>query len=566
MLKHLLVLPGGREIFSGTVGQSAVQSVTVTQCVNSEEELEPGAVCAGMLEAAIFSTGGLELTAGDEVTLYTVAEDGQRKQVGIFLAEKPVWESAHVYKLTAYDRVSLLDKDLTGWLAGLGGWPYSLLDFASMVCTACGLTLVNEEIPNADYRVQAFSGEGITGRQLMQWVGQAAGRFCRATADGQIEFAWYKPVFGIAIGPAAVSLVMAGYDEEGVLTLQADALTATDDGAGMVSLDSGLVRVTEDEEGNVRFAAQIYYYQNSLSFEDYQVAAVEKVQIKQSEDDVGTVWPDIAGEVNTYVISGNYLLTAADAEALKPVAQTLYEQLKDVTYTPCKVEVPASADVNAGDIVTVTDRNGRRITAYVMTRTRSGQRDTLECTGSARRDSSTAVNNQSYKALSGKVLNLRTDVEGLKVENRDTAGKIAGLALDVEGITAEVSRQQTDMDGVRQQVTSLRQTAEQVTVSVQSIRDNGVSKVSNEFGMTIDESAVTIHRSGSEMTNTLDEKGMYVIRSKGTSNEAVMLQADAYGVIATDVTVRNYLVVGDHARFEDYNDGADSKRTACFFV
>ena len=93
-----------------------------------------------------------------------------------------------------------------------------------------------------------------------------------------------------------------------------------------------------------------------------------------------------------------------------------------------------------------------------------------------------------------------------------------------------------------------------------------MSKVSNEFGLTIDESAVTIHRSGSEMTNSLDEKGMYVVRSKGTSKETVMLQADAYGVIATDVKVRNYLNVGDYARFEDYNNGTDSKRTACFWV
>lgn len=513
MLRNLLVLPGAVEIFSGTAGQNAVRSVTLTHCVNSEEALEPGAVCTGMLEAAIFSPEGLELAAGDEVVLYSVGEDGQRKQMGIFLAEKPVWESAHVFKLTAYDRVSRLDRDLTQWLAELGGWPYSLLDFASMVCTACGLTLVNEEIPNGEYQVQAFSGEGITGRQLMQWVGQAAGRFCRATADGQIEFAWYT---------ASETAITPGGDS--------------------------------------------YYYQGGLSYEDYQVTPVEKVQIRLSEEDVGAVYPDVAEAANTYIISGNYLLTTADAEALEPIAKTLYEQLKDITYTPCRVEVPASLEVNAGDIITVTDRNGKGITVYVMTRTRSGQRDTLECTGSARRDSSTAVNNQSYKALSGKVLNLRTDVEGLKAENRDVTGKVASLTLDVEGIAAKVSRQQADVDGVKQQVSSLEQTAEQVSIRVQSIQENGVSKVSSEFGLTIEESAVTIHRSGSEMTNKLNEAGMYVIRDQGTANETVMLQADSNGVIATDVTVRNYLVVGDHARFEDYNNGTDGKRTACFFV
>jgi hypothetical protein len=59
------------------------------------------------------------------------------------------------------------------------------------------------------------------------------------------------------------------------------------------------------------------------------------------------------------------------------------------------------------------------------------------------------------------------------------------------------------------------------------------------------------------MENRLDEKGMYVLRGGET-----MLKADADGVIATDVSVRNYLVVGEHARLEDYGQG----RTACFYI
>ena len=63
------------------------------------------------------------------------------------------------------------------------------------------------------------------------------------------------------------------------------------------------------------------------------------------------------------------------------------------------------------------------------------------------------------------------------------------------------------------------------------------------------------------MENTLDNTGMYVKRS-----DDVMLQANADGVIATDVSVRNYLIVGNHARFEDYSDGTDNARTACFWI
>ena len=91
--------------------------------------------------------------------------------------------------------------------------------------------------------------------------------------------------------------------------------------------------------------------------------------------------------------------------------------------------------------------------------------------------------------------------------------------------------------------------------------DDGVNKLVTEFGLTIDGSCLDIHRSGTEMHNSLDETGMYVKRS-----EDVMLQVNANGVIATDVSVRNYLIIGSHARFEDYSDGTDTARTACFWI
>jgi len=63
------------------------------------------------------------------------------------------------------------------------------------------------------------------------------------------------------------------------------------------------------------------------------------------------------------------------------------------------------------------------------------------------------------------------------------------------------------------------------------------------------------------MENLLDNTGMYVRRSG-----QVILQANAAGVVATDVTVRNYLVIGTHARLEDYTGSTDGNRTACFYL
>ena len=107
----------------------------------------------------------------------------------------------------------------------------------------------------------------------------------------------------------------------------------------------------------------------------------------------------------------------------------------------------------------------------------------------------------------------------------------------------------------------MQQTSKEISATVTSIVENGVDKVTTSFGLTIDESYVHIQRSGSEMENRLDETGMYVMRG----NE-IMLQANKDGVIGTDMTVRNYLIIGSHARFEDYTDDDGAAGTACFYI
>ena len=68
---------------------------------------------------------------------------------------------------------------------------------------------------------------------------------------------------------------------------------------------------------------------------------------------------------------------------------------------------------------------------------------------------------------------------------------------------------------------------------------------------------VTMENYNKEMENKLDHTGMYVRRSG-----QLILQANNRGVEAADVTVRNYLTVGQFARLEDYQ----TNRTACFYI
>lgn len=130
-----------------------------------------------------------------------------------------------------------------------------------------------------------------------------------------------------------------------------------------------------------------------------------------------------------------------------------------------------------------------------------------------------------------------------------------------DSITAEVAQQTHALDQVKTDISVIHQTSENVSIQVQSIIENGVGKVKTSMGYTLDDEGMRIQKEGQEIENLLDHTGMYVTRSGET-----MLQANANGVEATDVQVNNYLIIGKHARFEDYNDGTDGKRTACFWL
>ena len=509
MYRHLLILPDGTELFSGTGEDNAVISATITQQVNDSQELMPGSACAACLETTLFTpAGGLHLSAGDAVQVWLVDEDNTRVLAGVFRLEKPTRPTAHTMKLVGFDAVADLDKDLTSWLQGLTQWPYSAAELAHMVCAACNLRLENTDLPNGDFFMDAFTGQEITGRKLMQWLGQVMGRFCRATPQGTITFDWYTPNTALAVAPTP-------------------------------------------REGAT------WYFQDSLQYEDYWVQPVEKVQLRQTSEDIGTVYPDDPGEKNTYIIENNPMLAAKDSTTLESVARTLYEQMQNMTYTPGRVMIPSTIQIKAGDILTVTDGNGKVLRFYVMKKTSNGQTDTLECTGSYRRDSSSAVNNTGYRALSGKVLNLRADVDGLKAENKAVTGQLASLQLDLDGIRSQVAGQDVGIRNATQQVSALTQRADSLALEFEQIRMDGTKKVQTTAGYTFDDQGLHISRSDSQIENTLDHTGMYVRRMGD-----VILQANNQGVQATDVTVRNYLVVGSNARLEDYGSG----RTACFYI
>ena len=541
MMKNLIVLPDGTELSSGASG-AAIVSLEMEEAVNSGVNLMPGAVCAAMVQAQILEGDALQIAAGDTLGVYEEA-GGQRRLLGTFIAQKPE-RNGKILKLTAYDKLTLLDKELSLWLKNLDGWPYSLWQLAGLTCRQCGLEFLPEEFPNGDFAVQPFPFEGVTGRQLLGWIAQAAGCFCKATPEGQVTFGRYEESSLVLTGGGTPQLWCC---ENGKLFLQLRGVA--DAAEDQMRLPADALQLQEAAEGEMAVILQensLSYYQGGLSLQEFETTPIDGICIRQCAEDVGTVYPE-TGE-NRLAITGNPLLSAQDATTLLPLAQALFEDFGGISYTPCTVTLHADPRIQAGMILTV---EGKKV--YVMQLRRAAGQLTITCTGEKERAQTDARQQNSYQGLAGKVLKLRTDIDGIFAENADGKGKLARLQLDVEGLQAQAE----STHGMQQQLTKLEQTADAIRLSVESMQTDGAAKIKTAVGYTFDDKGLQISREGQQMKNLLDNTGMYVTR-----NGETVLQASDTGVRAVDVKVGNFLIVGDHARFENYGAGC----TACYWL
>ena len=397
MLKNLIVKSDGTEIDS-----SLILSCTLTQTLNSGQEFTIGSACTDEIEVEYLAQDDNLIAKGDVLTLYWVNDSGTKTKVGIYYCEKPNYQglmreisgTSTVYKVVAYDTMSKLDADFSGWLrANQAQFPKTIWQLVQLACQRAGVALASSSLPiNGSYSVQAFYADDLTCRQIISWAAEAAGCYAHMNADGKLQF-----------------------------------LTYTD--------KRSTAKITPDGASN-----STAYYADSLSYEDYTVKAIEKVQIRQSDNDVGVIYPDSTTATNTYAVQGNLLLTTGTEANLKSVVQNLYNVLKNVTYTPCKVSVPSSSGLACGQIVHVKDARGREFDTYLMSATISSGKASFESVGSASRESSSAVNSQSYKNLTGKMLEIKTSVDGLEVKASDLTGKYTDLKATVDGLSSEVKK------------------------------------------------------------------------------------------------------------------------------
>lgn len=223
----------------------------------------------------------------------------------------------------------------------------------------------------------------------------------------------------------------------------------------------------------------------SAQYEDYIVRTIDKLQIREKENDIGVIVGDGG---NTYVIEGNFLVYGKGTKELNEIGEKTLSKIKGIIYRPFSADCKGNPCLEVGDAVRLTTKY-ELIETYILKRTLKGiqaLRDDLEADGEEYRTSKVNGIQRSILQLKGKSNTLERSIEetkstivdvekGLQSQITQTATEIRSevknttdglssrITQNASSITAEVNRA-TNAEGTLS--SKITQTAESITAEV----------------------------------------------------------------------------------------------------
>lgn len=340
-------------------------------------------------------------------TIY--ADKWEYVPLGVFVAERPSKTSGDLITVTAYDQMSLFERDATEFVSSIS-YPITLANLLPALCSYAGVdysggNTVNDSV---SYSASTFLTGGYTLRNILSYIAAAKGGFARIDRDGNAEIAWF------ANARKAITL--------------------------------------ED--------------QFTTDIAEYTTTAIGGVTVRDIASDTVAAYPtSVTDDAQMYAITDNPLLIAPTIAEMQARAKPVYERLAAVSaYRPASIECVANWAIQAGDIVTI---EGAEIGAeyaipiFAQTITWTGFATAeIEATGSETRGISAEDNKdiRNGKRLyeSGKEVNaLKDRVTAAETQITQNKDEITLRATKTEVATA-VSGVQADADANAEDIAALQ--------------------------------------------------------------------------------------------------------------
>ncbi|MFR1131719.1 MAG: tail fiber domain-containing protein [Enterocloster bolteae] len=394
---------------AGTPWLTIPMSQICAETLNLTESLSSGSnIVWGSCEAAKFVVTVADVDEeieGREFTA-TLSIGDYKMAYGIYVVDSVVKQAdRRKRKITAYDRMIKFDVDVSDWYHAMyptDDTTHTIQELRDSLCEHIGVpqqqtVLINDEMVVG----KTISPESLCGRDVLKAICEINGVFGHFDRTGMLT---YISLQDTGLYPS--DTLYPGYD---------------------LYPQSGWAAAEELE------------YYRSITYEDYLIDGIDRVQVRQEDGDIGAV---VGSGSNAYIVEGNFLAYGLGSADLTKLAWSIYDSIAGKTYRPAKIVSYAMPWIEVGDglraITTDTE-----IATFVLTRTMSGiqaMMDTVEAKGTKTQGQSFGVENEIIQ-LKGKTAVIVRNVDEVSATVTDLEKHTtAQLKVVSDQITAEVKR------------------------------------------------------------------------------------------------------------------------------
>lgn len=228
----------------------------------------------------------------------------------------------------------------------------------------------------------------------------------------------------------------------------------------------------------------------TLQVGDTNFEQITKLQIRQSEDDIGYIAGDDTGV--SYIIQGNFLTYSSGTDELKTIANNVLSKISKVIFNPINITLQGNPCVETGDTIRIVDTNNKVYMSYVLQRTLTGIQMLMDSIISEGDQSLAEVNGIHHDIikLQGKTNELSRLVEGTSSTLNDYAkGLKSEISQKTDSLKLSVSKSfsvtNSNIDKVSKGLSSTNQTVNSLSNDLTNTNET-VKKVQADLELKID--------------------------------------------------------------------------------
>lgn len=228
----------------------------------------------------------------------------------------------------------------------------------------------------------------------------------------------------------------------------------------------------------------------TLQVGDTNFEQITKLQIRQSEDDIGYIAGDDTGV--SYIIQGNFLTYSSGTDELKTIANNVLSKISKVIFNPINITLQGNPCVETGDTIRIIDTNNKVYMSYVLQRTLTGIQMLMDSIISEGDQSLAEVNGIQHDIikLQGKTNELSRLVEGTSSTLNDYAkGLKSEISQKTDSLKLSVSKSfsvtNSNIDKVSKGLSSTNQTVNSLSNDLTNTNET-VKKVQADLELKID--------------------------------------------------------------------------------